>query len=99
MVEDAALGSVMYLAHKYNVNTLIEKCLNRMKVYIDDMVEDAELGRDMYIAHKYNVNLQEKCSNRMKEGMNAKNAVGFYQVANLLGQEQLKKHAFDFMLK
>jgi hypothetical protein len=64
------------------------------------MVGDAELGSVLYLAHKYNVNtLEEKCSLRMKEGMNAENAVGFYQVANLLGQEQLKKRAFDFMLQ
>jgi hypothetical protein len=64
------------------------------------MVGDADLGSVMYLAHKYNVNtLEQKCSNRMEEGMNAENVVGFYQVANLLGQEELKKRAFDYMLK
>ena len=52
----------------------------------------------LYLAQKYNVQaLTNHCSELMKTGTSLDSVVDIYQLADLLDQQDLKKHAFNFM--
>jgi hypothetical protein len=53
----------------------------------------------LYLAQKYDVNgLPEQCSEFIVKNMNVDSVLEIYRMAEMLGQESLRKRAFTFML-